>query len=135
MEELTLRKAHLLARKLYIQLTEVQDYSRQLAEALDRNDQVTAQMLIGMRSEPVRNAQQAKTALGALRNELTPTDAARLTALLNGAEAENEGEHAFAAQLRSNEKLLQQVLTMDEVLNRKIARDKSIYQNKRPSAR
>ena len=40
-----------LERKKYNYLTEVQDVTRQLAESLDRNDQVSARMLIAMRQE------------------------------------------------------------------------------------
>lgn len=128
MEELTLRKAQILAKKLYVLLAEIQDVSRQLAESLDRNDQVTARMLIGMRSEPIKNASLTKQALGALRNDLQPEDALRLTQLLNGAEASTELEQPLVMQLKSNAQLLEQVQRLDESLNLKIARDKSIYQ-------
>lgn len=127
MEELTLRKAQILAKKLYVQLTEVQDISRQLAEALDRNDEVTARMLIGMRAEPINGAQQTRRALGTLRDDLQEEEALRLTELLNGAVPVTEQEYALAAQMKSNDQLLQQVLVLDKVLNLKIAREKSIY--------
>jgi len=128
MEELILRKAQILAKKLYVYLAEIQDVSRQLAEALDRNDQVTAQLLIGMRSEPINGAQQTRQALGALRDGLQPREALRLTELLNGAEPNSEQEQTLSAQLKRNEQLLRQVIALDEVVNRKVARDKSIYQ-------
>lgn len=128
MEELILRKAQMLAKRLYVVLTETEDLSRQLAEALDRNDQVTARMLIGMRGEPVRKAQQTRLALETLCSSLSPEDGARLTELLNGAEAVTEDERPLTAQLRSNRQLLERVLVLDEKLNRKIAREKSVYQ-------
>ena len=43
-----------LERKKYNYLTEVQDVTRQLAESLDRNDQVSTRMLIAMRQDPIR---------------------------------------------------------------------------------
>lgn len=128
MEELILRKAQALAKKLYVHLAEIQDISRQLAESLDRNDQVTARMLIGMRSEPIKSAYGTKQALGALRNDLQPEDALRLTQLLNGAEANTEPERPLVIQLKSNAQLLEQVQSLDKSLSLKIARDKSIYQ-------
>lgn len=135
MEELTLRKAQILAKTIYVRLNEVMDVSKQLAEALDRNDDVTARMLIGMRSDPIHRASEAKAALTALCSDLPPQDAQRLTALLNGAPPQSTGEQALAAQLSSNEKLLKQVLVLDESLNLKVAREKSVYQKKRTSAR
>lgn len=135
MEELTLRKAQMLARKIYLLLSEAHDVSKQLAEALDRNDQVSARILIGMRSEPIRNVYQTRQALCVLRDSLPRPDMLRLTELLNGADPKNEKERALTAQLQSNEKLLKQVLALDENLNWKIAREKSIYRNKETSAR
>jgi len=127
MEELILRKAQNLAKKLYMQLVEVQDISRQLAEALDRNDQVTARMLIGMRREPIDIACQTKEAIGALRDALEPEEKQRLTELLNGDEPKTEQEHPLAAQIKSNEQLLRRLTELDKALNIKIARDKSAY--------
>lgn len=122
-----LRKAQMMAKRLYVLLSEVEDLSRQLAEALDRNDQVTARMLIAMRGEPIHKAEQARQALSALRDGMSAQDAERLTELLNGAEAGAEIEKPLAAQLRSNDLLLKRVLALDESLNLKIAREQSVY--------
>ena len=42
-----------LERKKYNCLLELEDTTRQLAEALDRNDQVAAKMLVAMRQDPL----------------------------------------------------------------------------------
>ena len=66
-------------------LNELEDLTQQLAQAIDRNDQVSAQMLIAMREEPLGKLQAADKAL---REQLEAMDdreeAAQLAAMLNG---------------------------------------------------
>ena len=135
MERDTLLKAQMHTKRMYLLLTEVRDLSRQLAEALDRNDQVTVRMLISLRSEPVNKLTETKAMLEDLKKGLPLSDAVRLLELLNGASPATEDESILATQVSSNQRLLEQVLALDKGLNLKIARDKSIYQQNRTSAR
>ena len=128
MEASTLLDAHVQAKRIYNLLNEVMDVSRQMAEAMDRDDQVAIQMLVSMREEPVHRLRQARRALEEQRAALEPEEALRLTQLLNGEEAKTEAEAPLAAQIGANRRLLEQVLELDRVLNRKLTREKSIYQ-------
>lgn len=128
MEASTLLDAHVQAKRIYNLLNEVMDVSRQMAEAMDRDDQVAIQMLVSMREEPVHRLRQARRALKEQRDALEPEEALRLTQLLNGAEAKTEAEAPLEAQIGANRRLLEQVLELDRVLNRKLTREKSIYQ-------
>ena len=128
MEASTLLDAHVQAKRIYNLLNEVMDVSRQMAEAMDRDDQVAIQMLVSMREEPVHRLRQARRALKEQRDALEPEEALRLTQLLNGEEAKPEAEAPLAAQIGANRRLLEQVLELDRVLNRKLTREKSIYQ-------
>ena len=128
MEASTLLDAHVQAKRIYNLLNEVMDVSRQMAEAVDRDDQVAIQMLVSMREEPVHRLRQARRALKEQRDALEPEEALRLTQLLNGEEAKTEAEAPLAAQIGANRRLLEQVLELDRVLNRKLTREKSIYQ-------
>ena len=127
MEASTLLDAHVQAKRIYNLLNEVMDVSRQMAEAMDRDDQVAIQMLVSMREEPVHRLRQGRRALKEQRDALEPEAALRLTQLLNGEEAETEAEAPLAAQIGANRRLLEQVLELDRVLNRKLTREKSIY--------
>ena len=128
MEASTLLDAHVQAKRIYNLLNEVMDVSRQMAEAMDRDDQVAIQMLVSMREEPVHRLRQARRALEEQRDALEPEEALRLTQLRNGEEAKTEAEAPLAAQIGANRRLLEQVLELDRVLNRKLTREKSIYQ-------
>ena len=63
MEASTLLDAHVQAKRIYNLLNEVMDVSRQMAEAMDRNDQVAIQMLVSMREEPIHKLRQARRVL------------------------------------------------------------------------
>lgn len=127
MEASTLLDAQVQTKRIYGLLNEVMDLSRQLAEAVDRNDQVAIQMLVSMRGDPVRKLRRAQQALEEQRDALEPEAARRLSQLLNGERAETEVEEPLAAQVGTNRRLLEQVLELDRVLNRKLTREESIY--------
>lgn len=110
-------------------LNELQDLTCQLAEALDRNDQVAAEMLIAMRQEPIEKLERVKQALEDQVQDIPEKDdALRLAILLDGGEPEDSDEKLLASQVAANGRRLKQVLELDRILNKKIAREKSIYQ-------
>lgn len=110
-------------------LNELQDLTCQLAEALDRNDQVAAEMLIAMRQEPIEKLERVKQALEDQVQDIPEKDdALRLAILLDGGEPEDSDEQLLSSQVAANGRRLKQVLELDRILNKKIAREKSIYQ-------
>ena len=64
---------------MYTCLNETLDLSRQLAEAVDRDDQVAIQMLVAMRQEPLDKLRRARKVLEQQRDLLAPEDARRLS--------------------------------------------------------
>lgn len=119
--------AQVQAKRMYSLLNEVMDLSRQLADALDRDDQVAVQMLVSMREEPIKRLRQARRVLEEQRDSLAPKSRARLSALLNGEAPESPEEEPLAGQVGVNQRLLRQILDLDEGINRKLAREKSCY--------
>lgn len=109
-------------------LNEVQDLSRQLAEAIDRDDRVSVELLAGMRREPIDKLVDAEDVLADQAAALPPEDGARLLALLGGAPAGTEEEKPLAELVGSNRRRLEQILSLDKVLNQKLARENSTYQ-------
>lgn len=109
-------------------LNEVQDLSNQLAEAIDRDDRVSVEMLTGMRREPIDKLASAEDVLSDLASSLPPEDGARLLALLSGAPAQSEEEKTLAELVGSNRRRLDQILNLDQRLNRKLTRENSVYQ-------
>lgn len=128
MERSRLLDAQVQAKRIYNLLGEVMDLSRQLAEAVDRNDQVSVQMLLAMREDPIQGLTVARAALKQQIESAPPEDAGRLQELLSGSPAKNSEESGLADQAAANERLLRQVQELDKALSKKIARDKSFYQ-------
>lgn len=128
MEASALMDAHVQIKRIYTALNEALDLTRQLADAVDRDDQIATQMLVSMRQEPTDKLAGAHQALAQQRQALPDADADRLAAILKGAEAETEAEAPLAAQVGVNQRVLKQLVELDRVVSRKLAREKSIYQ-------
>ena len=128
MDASALLDAHVQLKRIYASLNEALDLTRQLADAVDRDDQVTVQMLVAMRQEPTDKLAAAHEALSQQKAALPAQDRERLTALLKGAAAEEPAENALAGQVGLNQRVLKQLGELDRVVNRKLTREKSIYQ-------
>ena len=128
MEQEHWMKALVQSKRMGNLLNEVLDLSRQIAQALDRNDQVAVEMLIAMRQEPITKLEEAKQALQEQGEDLkNAEEALRLALLVNGGEPERSEEFPLAEQVAANGRRLKQVLELEQVLNRRITRDKTIY--------
>lgn len=128
MEAKALLDAHVQLKRVYTALNEALDLTRQMADAADRNDEVAAQLLVSMRQEPTDKLAGAQQALEQQKKSLPPEDGRRLDGLLRGAEAASEEEAPLAGQVGANQRLLRQLVDMDRVVNRKLAREKTVYQ-------
>ena len=121
-----------LERKKYNYLVEVQDVTRQLAESLDRNDQVAARMLVAMRQDPIRQLAEVdssgKTRAAALDGE----GRAMVAALRRGEEPRDDGQRIYAEQVGKTRRLLEQVVEMDRRLSLRMAGEHSFYQQLPP---
>lgn len=116
-----------LERKKYNLLSEVMDVSRQMGEALDRNDDVSVRMLVAMRQEPILRLEEVKQAVAARLEGLSPEDRERAGALREGAGPQGAEEEAYCAQAGSTRRLLERVLELDRRLSRRLAGDNSFY--------
>ena len=113
-------------------LNELEDLTRQLGESIDRNDQVSAQMLIAMREEPLAKLEDADQAL---RDQLEALpdrmEAVQLAGMLNGgppADAGDKTQQMLCSQVAANNRRLKQIMELDRVLNQRLGREKSAYQ-------
>ena len=116
-----------LERKKYNYLVELQDLTGQLAENLDRNDQVSVRMLVAMRQDPVRLLAEVdnsgKIRLAALSEE----DRRRAGELLKEGQPRDDGERIFLEQAQKTRRLVEQVVAMDRRVSMKMAGENSFY--------
>ena len=113
-------------------LNELWDLTQQLGESIDRNDQVSTQMLIAMREEPLGKLQAADQALREQLEALPePEDVQQLAAMLNGgqpADPAQRTQQMLCEQVASNKRRLAQIIERDKMLNQRLGREKSAYQ-------
>ena len=113
-------------------LNELWDLTQQLGESIDRNDQVSTQMIIAMREEPLGKLQAADQALREQLESLPEReDARRLAAMLNGgqpADPAQRTQQMLCEQVASNKRRLKQIMERDKMLNQRLGREKSAYQ-------
>lgn len=127
MEQAKLLDTHVQLRRIYNLLGNVLDLTQQMAEAVDRNDSVSAQMLLSMRGEPLEQIVQARETIVRQLNAALPEEREHLRGLLNGAPASDPSEKGLADQVAMNGRLLKQVQELDKVLNLKMTREQSVY--------
>lgn len=116
-----------LERKKYNLLSEVMDLTRQLGEALDRNDDVSLRMLISMRQEPILQLEEVKKAAALKREGLSPEELERVSALAAGASPREGEEGSYFEEAGRCRRLLERVLELDRRLNRRLTGENSFY--------
>ena len=131
MTKKTVRDALVQMKRTGNLLNELEDLTRQMGEAIDRNDQVSLQMLIAMREEPLGKLQAADQAVRD-QMELLPDklEAAQLASMLNGgppADPDERTQQQLCEQVASNNRRLKSVIELDRQLNQRLARDDSAH--------
>ena len=100
----------------------------ELSEAIQRQDQVSIRMFLGMRQEPINQLREYQNMRRQIQRKLSEEDGRVLRALLS---SEAEGTTPMTKSLRKavdqNRHLLDRVLKLDRQLSIKIGGDKSFY--------
>ena len=107
------------------------DITMQMAEAVDRGDNVSMSMLIAMRQEPLLMIDEIQQAVGEQLELLPAAEAVHMRALLTGrgTEAVAPQETALDEQCKMNFRLLSRIVTIDKRLNQKVGKDQSFYKD------
>lgn len=114
-------------------LNELEDVTRQLGEAIDRNDQVSMQMLVAMREDPLEKLQAADVAVRDQLEALHDGDeATALAGMLNGGPPLQPGERTqqmLCEQVAANRRRLKQIMDLDKALSQRLGRNSSAPQS------
>lgn len=119
-----------LERKKYNYLNEVMDLTTQLAENLERNDQVSARIILAMRQDPILHLAEVDQACKLRREDLEPEDRERVAALLKGTEPRGSEERTFLEQAGRTRRLLERVVELDRRVSIRLAGEDSFYKKK-----
>lgn len=118
-----------LERRKHNYLAEVLELSRQMGEAADRGDQVSLNMLIAMRQEPILRLEELKGLIDVRWRGLSREDREHVDRLLRERSPSGEGERTFLDQAVGARRLLEQVLEVDRRVSLRLAGSASFYQN------
>ena len=125
-------------RKQYNHVNEISRITRELETALQRNDTLSAQLLLGMRGEEMAEADNCRKNIRILSENVQEEDRERMERLLC-AEPEvirrevglTRQESSFLNQISDMHQkikgILKAVMEVDKVLSKKLAGEKSYY--------
>ena len=124
----TLAELLALQRKVLRKLNEALGITRELAEAVEREDQVSVRLLLSSRQMPLLELQELDAAMDLKRCELSGADEAAFDRLVTrrGA-AEDPAEQELTDQLARNRRVLEQLTQLDRRVSEKLCRERSIY--------
>ena len=124
----TLAELLALQRKVLRKLNEALGITRELAEAVEREDQVSVRLLLSSRQMPLLELQELDAAMDLKRCELSGADEAAFDRLVTrrGA-AEDPAEQELADQMARNRRVLEQLTQLDRRVSEKLCRERSIY--------
>ena len=131
MQEKTVMDALVQMKRIGNLLNELWDLTQQLGQCIDRNDQVSTQLLINMREDPLGKIEDTDQALRDQLDALEGEDFTALRSMLNGgppADPAQKAQTMLCEQVASNRRRLKQITDLDRRLNQRLAREKSAYQ-------
>ena len=127
MKDGTLQELQRRRQRQLLRLNEVLDLTTQLAQGIDRTDQISVQMLISMRQEPIMELQEMEEGIRSYVLTLPEADAIRCHELLQGGAPLLPSEEAFCAQNTQYRRILESVISLDKRLSLKLGGRSSFY--------
>lgn len=123
-----LSAATAVEKQMYLALTEVEDLTQELAQAIDRQDQVSVRMFLALRQEQIDRLTAQKALLRRQCSQLPEKDAALLHDILFGTSTSPcPGAEDLLRQVERNRTLLERVRRADQRSSRRLCGNNSFY--------
>lgn len=114
-------------KKQFLKFNEVLSVTEQMVESMERNDKFSVSMLLSMREDPVRQAQEIQDQIGEYLLQMPEPDAIRANELLTGAENGQGMESALCNQVAQNRRLLDRIIRLDKFISQRLGGNRSFY--------
>lgn len=127
MSEQDLRGLLELEKKFYRKLSELAALTQDLADAVDRQDQVSLGLMLSLREKAILELQEVRSYIDLLRYDFDAQYLPRFEALLQGEDATSPFEQPVVEVIAANNRLLQQIVLQDKTVNQRLCGDRSVY--------
>ncbi len=114
-------------KKQFLKFNEVLSVTEQMVESMERNDKFSVSMLLSMREDPVRQAQEIQDQIGEYLLQMPEADAIRANELLTGTENGQGMESALSNQVAQNRRLLDRIIRLDKFISQRLGGNRSFY--------
>lgn len=115
-------------RKCYAALTEVMELTQDLSDAVQRQDQVTVQMFLSMRQEPINQLKEYRSLQRKRCASLPEEESAALWKVLTGKGGDGTDQLQELEKLvGQNQSLLERIQQVDRQVSVKLGGKKSFY--------
>lgn len=114
-------------KKQFLKFNEVLSVTEQMVKSMERNDRFSVSMLLSMREDPVRQAQEIQDQIGEYLLQMPEADAIRANELLTGAENGQGMESALCNQVAQNRRLLDRIIRLDKFISQRLGGNRSFY--------
>ncbi len=118
-------------QKKYGYIAEIQRITKELGDALGRNDKVAAQLLLGMRSDEMAGVDLCEKNIGMLLENMEQAQRKYAVDCMEGRAEPEEAEKVWVSKIRDLQtkmkSILQDTISRDKVINQRLAGDKSFY--------
>ena len=110
-----------------VRLMEITDLTQQLAQALNRRDEISVTVLLSMREEPLRRLQELDMGIRTYLQRLPEASATRAAELLNGGAAQFPDETPLCEQVAQYRRLLTSAIELDRQVSIRMGGNRSFY--------
>lgn len=115
-------------RKCYAALTEVMELTQNLSDAVQRQDQVTVQMFLSMRQEPINQLKEYRSLQRKRCASLPEEESAALWKVLTGKGADGTGQlQDLEKVVGQNQSLLERIQQADRQVSVRLGGKNSFY--------
>ncbi|MCI8294270.1 MAG: hypothetical protein HFH53_12180 [Hespellia sp.] len=119
-------------QKNYMHITEIERLTKEMGDALSRNDQESVQLLLQMRQEEMDQADVARNEMRMITEVLSPEDRSEVEALFTEENVRTEDfESTKIVELsRQIMRVRERVIAIDQTISSKLAGKESYYQSR-----
>lgn len=128
LDEQQIQAALAVERRMYTLLLEVMEITDDLTQAVDRQDQVSVRMSLGMRKDSLRLLMQCKEELQIQCSHLDPEASEQLTKILNNHPCDEiPASSVLSQQVERNQALLRRIIQRDQAVSQRLGGKRSFY--------